>query len=189
MIVKPKKRGRPVGSSSQLTALSIIDKAKTLMQHEGKVPSIRKLASSLDIDAMAIYHYFDNKNALLEAITVSLISDIYQPVTVNEWKSELTKLSTSYLTLLNNYSGLLETLLSMDALGPSQVFSERFNDVINPLNLEQEASTNALCLLVDYLHGYALALNNNQTQIELNIDMIKGPLDLYCIALENIKHE
>lgn len=186
MIVKHKKRGRPAGTTSQLTAQSILDKAKFLMQEAGKVPSIRKLASSLNIDAMAIYYYFDNKNALLEAITISLISDIYQPMMNSDWKLELTKLSSSYLTLLDSYPGLLETLLSMDALGPSQVFSERFNDVIKPLNLEQEASTNALCLLVDYLHGYALALNNNQTNIELNIDMMSGPLNLYCIALENV---
>ncbi|AQS35699.1 hypothetical protein Sps_00495 [Shewanella psychrophila] len=68
----------------------------------------------------------------------------------------------------------------MDALGPSQVCSERFNDVIKPPRI------NALNLPVDYLHGYDLALNNNQTKIELNIDMMSGPLNLYCITLENV---
>ncbi|UGA57268.1 TetR/AcrR family transcriptional regulator [Vibrio sp. VB16] len=187
MIVKDKKRGRPKGKSNKLSARSILDMAKSLMQNEGKIPSIRKLASSLSVDAMAIYYYFSNKNTLLEAITVSLIEDIYEPKVNDDWKHELTELSTSYLTLLDNYPGLLETLLSMDASGPAQVFIDRFNDVIKPLNLDEDKRTNALNLLVDYLHGYALALNNKNAKVDLNVDMLIGPLNFYCIALENAK--
>ena len=62
MSVKDKKRGRPAGAANQLSGKSIIESAKLLMCEEGKIPSIRKLASSLGVDAMAIYHYFKNKN-------------------------------------------------------------------------------------------------------------------------------
>ncbi len=41
MSVKEKKRGRPKGSGSQLSTQAIMDMAKTLMQEEGKIPSIR----------------------------------------------------------------------------------------------------------------------------------------------------
>lgn len=189
MSVKEKKRGRPKGASSQLSQQAIMDMAKTLMREEGKIPSIRKLASSLNVDAMAIYHYFSNKNALLEAITTSLIEDIYQPKVTDKWKLELNKLCSSYLTLLNNYPGLLETLLSMSSISPAEVFVERFNIVIEPLNLDAGSAKKALDLLVDYLHGFALALNCSGNQSTLNIDMVEGPLDLYCIALENVKKD
>ena len=79
MTVKDKKRGRPKGEATPLSAPAILEMAKLMMREEGKIPSIRKLATKLNIDAMAIYHYFDNKGALLEAITTSLIEDIYEP--------------------------------------------------------------------------------------------------------------
>jgi len=192
MPVKDKKRGRPKGSSSQLNGQAILDKAKTLMREDGKIPSIRKLALSLDVDAMAIYHYFSNKNALLEAITTSLVEDIYQPKKElsnksESWKSELNKLCASYLTLLNDYPGLLETLLTMSSVGPAEVFVERFNVVVEPLNLNADSAKNGLDLLADYLHGFALALNCSDSQSALDITMLEGPLNMYCIALENAK--
>ncbi len=188
MTVKEKRRGRPKGENSQLNAQTILDTAKLMMREESKIPSIRKLATQLNIDAMAIYHYFDNKNALLEAITTSLIEDIYEPqvgTIENNWQQELTLLSKSYLTLLGTYPGLLETLLSMSSTSPAHVFSERFQLVLQPLNLKEDDIKNALDLLADYLHGYALALNCQSAEPALNIDSISGPLKLYCLALEN----
>lgn len=185
MSVKEKKRGRPKGAGSQLGADIIMNMAKSLMKEEEKVPSIRKLASNLNVDAMAIYYYFENKNKLLEAVTTSLIEDIYEPRDNEDWKLELTKLCTSYLTLLNNYSGLLEILLSMKSASPAVVFIERFQVVIEPLNLNDVSAKNALDLLVDYLHGYALAINCSDDHADLDVGMLKGPLDMFCIALEN----
>lgn len=185
MPVKEKKRGRPKGSGSQLSAEIIMDMAKVLMKEEEKVPSIRKLASSLNVDAMAIYYYFENKNKLLEAITTSLIEDIYEPKVREGWRLELNTLCISYVTLLNDYSGLLETLLSMNSESPAGVFIERFHVVIEPLNLDDVTAKDALDLLVDYLHGYALALNCSNDHSKLDVEMLKGPLNMYCIALEN----
>jgi len=203
MTVKEKKRGRPKGKVTPLSAQAILEMAKLMMREEGKIPSIRKLATKLNIDAMAIYHYFDNKSALLEAITTSLIEDIYEPtifdkkscdkVAINNWQQELTLLSKSYLSLLDNYPGLLETLLGMDATSPAHVFIERFQGVIQGLNLSEETMKDALDLLVDYLHGYALALNCQSPESAststltpaLTIEGISGPLKLYCLALEN----
>jgi AcrR family transcriptional regulator len=185
MPVKEKKRGRPKGSNRQLSAEIIMDKAKALMKEEQKVPSIRKLASSLNVDAMAIYYYFENKNKLLEAITTSLIEDIYEPKMGEDWRLELNTLCTSYVTLLNDYSGLLETLLSMNSENPAGVFIEKFHVVIEPLKLDNVAVKDALDLLVDYLHGYALALNCSNGHSDLDIEMLKGPLNMYCIALEH----
>lgn len=185
MSVKEKKRGRPSGSKKTLNQDSIMNMAKRLMKEDGKIPSIRKLALHLDVDAMAIYYYFSNKNALLEAITTSLIKEIYLPQQKANWKSELNLLCVSYLTLLHTYSGLLETLLSMTSASPAAVFTERFNLIIQELHLSSEAKKNALDLLADYLHGFALALNCNQTQPIDIIEYIKGPLRFYCVALEH----
>lgn len=185
MSVKDKKRGRPRGSGNQLSSEAIMEIAKDLMKQEGKIPSIRKLASNLNVDAMAIYYYFENKAKLLEAITTSIVADIYQPNASDHWKTELQALCGSYLKLLVDYPGLLETLLTMKSEGPAEVFTERFMTVIKPLGLSEESSNNALHLLVDYLHGFALAMSCNSNRDELDIGWMEGSINLYCKALEN----
>ncbi|NOI78196.1 TetR family transcriptional regulator [Vibrio coralliilyticus] len=182
MTVK-RKRGRPAGEKAQLGEERILSVAKSMMKEQGKIPSIRALASELDVDAMAIYYYFKNKGALLEAITVSLIEDIYLPKTNENWQHELTQLATSYVQLLKSYPGLLTTLLSMESVSPAMVFIERFKSIIAPLSLSEAEERNAIDLLADYLHGFALALNCNPNTDQLDENMMTGPLSLYFRAL------
>lgn len=180
------KRGRPNKGTSTLCARAIMDSAKALMEANGKLPSIRALAEALNVDAMAIYYYYKNKASLLEAVAVSLIDDLYLPTEHAPWQEELHALSLSYLTLLGKYSGLLETLLSMDAASPAEVFFHRFKLTIAHLQLHAEIEKDAVDLLVDYLHGYAFAMNCNSDQSKtLDLSMLDGPLRLYCRSLES----
>jgi len=155
-----------------------------LMRESGKVPSVRKVSGQLGVDPMAIYHYFKNKAALLEAVSVSLMETIYVPTGEDSWQDELRALSLSYLVLLREHSGLLETMLSMDSIGPAQVFGKRFERILKPLGLSDEMLMNAMSLLADYLHGYALAMRCNWSEQELDVDMLDGPLSLYLRGVE-----
>ncbi len=183
MSVKEKRRGRPKGSQAQLSAEAILNQAKNMMLELGKMPSVRALATALDVDAMAIYHYFTNKNALQEAIVVSLIEEIYQPQDNGQWQQELSQLCFSYVSLLHQYSGLLETLLKMETSGPAEVFIERFEQIVAPLTLSSETKKDAIDLLADYLHGFALALNC-QSGGELTLEMMQRPLNFYFQAFQ-----
>lgn len=183
MTVNTKKRGRPKGTTQQLAPSTIVDCAKSLMRSEGKVPSIRKIAGALGVDAMAIYHYFSSKSALLEAMTVSLVREIYEPQGEKPWQEELERLCKSYLTLLKNHAGLLETMLAMSTEGPADVFTQRFEVALAPLNLTEAQRKDALNFLADYLHGFALAMSCNPKEGELKVDKIDGPLAFYIRAL------
>ncbi len=184
MSVNPKKRGRPAGASNALSGEIIIDTAKQLMQDGGKIPSLRQLATTLNVDPMALYHYFKNKAALQEAITTSLVFDIYSPTQSGDWQAELIKLSQSYLQLLDDYADLLETMLSAQVQGPVQLVMERFNLIVEPLNLSDATKHNGLSLLFDYLHGFALSMKCNRDRDCLNMSMIEGPMQLIFMALE-----
>ncbi|KJY85719.1 TetR/AcrR family transcriptional regulator [Pseudoalteromonas piscicida] len=184
MSVKDKKRGRPLAEGEALSQERIIQAAKLQMKESRKVPSIRALASSLNVDAMAIYHYFKNKQALLEALTCSLVDEIYEPSCDEKWQTELQQLSASYLQLLDDYPGLLTVLLSMDSVGPAQVFQTRFEEVTQTLELQEQAQQDAICLLVDYLHGFALAMECNPDREALNVSMTSGAVALICKAIE-----
>jgi len=132
---------------------------------------------------MAIYHYFPNKRAVLEAATVELMESIYEPTGQGEWQVELLRLCNSYLILLHNHTGLLETMLSMSEGGPAEIFISRYQAVVSPLNLTDSDMKDALDLLVDYLHGFALAVHCNEGTSQLTVDMARGPIKFYVDAL------
>lgn len=178
-----KKRGRPQIDQGKLSKESILNCAKALLQGSGKIPSIRKIAKELDVDPMAIYYYFSSKSELLEGVTVSLMESIYVPSTDANWEMELKKLCYSYLQLLNNYSGLLETVLAMAVAGPAQVFNDRFELIVAPLGLSEADLKNSLDLLADYLHGFALAVHCSSSDELLSEKFLDGPLSLYIKAL------
>lgn len=178
-----KKRGRPKKENTQLNATIILDSAKKLLLEENKIPSIRKIALELNIDPMSIYYYFPNKNSLLESITVSLMQEIYEPQNINFWKKELEHLSKSYLNLLISHPGLLEIMLKMESDGPANEFISRLQTILSSLKLDRADFDSALCLLVDYLHGVAFAIQCNSNN-QLTIDQIDEPLKLFINAIE-----
>lgn len=172
-----KKRGRPQKESMALSKDVIIETAKMLMISDGKVPSIRALSAKLNVDAMAIYYYFKNKSVLLEELTTSLICEIYQPQENEEWQVELRKLSKSYITLLNKYDGLLQTLLSMQSMSPANIFIKRFKIIMKTLNISVSLENAALNLLADYLHGFSISMSCDNSGL-LTVDDIDDSLDI-----------
>ncbi|WP_394203133.1 TetR/AcrR family transcriptional regulator [Shewanella waksmanii] len=183
MTVKTKKRGRPPASGQPLSQQRIISQAKLMMLEQGKVPSIRQLAAELQVDAMAIYHYFDNKNVLLESLAMSLVAEVAMEQTADDWQAELLALSQRYIGLLSQYAGLLDTLLTMKSTGPAEVFTTQLVNILEPLNLDQQHFNHVLCLLVDYLHGFALAMRCDTTG-QLTVAQLQGPISLLCQAIE-----
>ncbi len=183
MSVKNKKRGRPSKTGGKLSTEAIVVSAVGLLEKSGKVPSIRQIAMALNVDPMAIYYYYPNKAAILEAVTVDLMESIYTPGGQNDWQEELVCLSESYLRLLQNYSALLETMLAMSDTSPAEVFASRFHRIVSPLKLTESDMNDALSLLVDYLHGFALAVRCNNGTPSLTIDMARGPITFYLDAL------
>ena len=177
-----KKRGRPANNKRQLNSELIVYMAKIIMREQGKVPSIRSLARRLDVDAMAIYHYFDNKNSLLQAVLTSLRDNLYQPKKQQYWQDELCLLAESYLNLLKNYSGLLETLISMPVSGPKSVFIDTFYKLTSNLNLAPEKQQSALFLLLNFLHGQVLLF---KAEPEISGVPFRKTFALYCTVLES----
>lgn len=182
MSVKQKGRGRPAGKANGLSSDLILERALALLNEDGKVPSIRRLATALQVDPMAIYHYFANKGALLEALIRSQVESICQPTGHLTWQGQLDELAMSYLGLLQANAGLLETMLSMDSTGPAQVFSQRYGKIVAPLQLDPSIEKSSLDLLADYLHGFALAIRANPEGPTL--EMAEAPLEFFIRALE-----
>lgn len=184
MPVKTKTRGRPAQGGAKLEKALIIQCAQRMLKESGKVPSVRAIARELGSDPMAIYHYFKNKAALLEAVCISLMGSIHVPSTTGDWKTELELLCKSYVTQLCTYSGLLETMLSMPSTGPAEVFIERFQTILSPLGLSEKTKKDSLDLLADYIHGFALASRYSDDSTAF-LALMDGPLSLYIRSIES----
>ena len=183
MTVKSKKRGRPGKNKQKLEKEAIVQTAGDLTLKGSRVPSIRRLAQELNVDPMAIYHYFSNKNELLEAVTLSLVRELYIPSQKLGWKENLLNLCRSYITLLLDYPDLVGIFLSTSSAGAASVFMERFKTCVAELNLNEEKIKTITDLLGDYIHGFTYAAACNRTETAITIDMADGPLGF---IIENI---
>jgi len=85
MTPRPRKKARV-----QLTKKRIVEKAIDLLDAEGvEGLSMRRLGEALGVEAMAVYHYYPNKDALLDAVVASIIEETgpAMPLESADWKA------------------------------------------------------------------------------------------------------
>jgi TetR/AcrR family transcriptional regulator, tetracycline repressor protein len=79
----------------QLCKADVVDGAIALLDAEGLDGlTMRKLATTLDVQAGALYWHFDNKAALLEAMAEKLVEGVGAPLPPGPWDQQLTVLAT-----------------------------------------------------------------------------------------------
>ncbi len=85
MTPRPSKDGRP-----PLTKEIIVDKAIELIDADGlEAFSMRRLGDALGVEAMAMYHYFPNKDAILDGVVARVIEQTgpAMPLESADWKT------------------------------------------------------------------------------------------------------
>ncbi|MHB9003646.1 MAG: TetR family transcriptional regulator [Coriobacteriia bacterium] len=85
MTPHPSKEGR-----APLTREKIVGKAVEILDRDGVDGlSMRRLGDALGVEAMALYHYFQNKDALLDAVAASIIEETGEalPLESADWKT------------------------------------------------------------------------------------------------------
>lgn len=75
---------------SGLTAEKLFETAVAMADESGgAVPSMRKLADRLGVEAMSLYHYVPNKDAILDGMVDIVFSEIGLPSESAGWKSAM----------------------------------------------------------------------------------------------------
>lgn len=85
MTPHPSKGGR-----APLTREKIIEKAVEILDTEGvEGLSMRRLGVALGVEAMALYHYFPNKEAILDGVAAHIITETGEalPLESADWKT------------------------------------------------------------------------------------------------------
>ena len=79
--------------SRKLSEQLIVETALQLLNERGERDfSMRKLASLLDVDAMAIYHHFSNKSDLIHAVLQAMMERCEIPPSTSNWQQDIRNL-------------------------------------------------------------------------------------------------
>lgn len=108
MDVTPANTGRRAGLSQE----KICQAAKTLTHEHGLENwSIRDLAQQLQVAPSVIYHYFANRDAIVNAIISNLVGGITLPDENLEWKAWFMALAQNIRPVLLAHPGVTERMM------------------------------------------------------------------------------
>lgn len=157
--MKRKSLGRP--EKSILKKEMIIVKALKLIDQKGVHGfSMRELAKELKVDPMAIYHYVPNKESLLQEVVNLIFDSLDIPIiNKNNWKNQIKNLLNNYRSLIKKHPNLVYFILTEPSFGikSSMEFNEKIFQLVRLSQLPKVKTILLGNLLIDYLHGFALA--------------------------------
>ncbi|MCX7291680.1 TetR/AcrR family transcriptional regulator [Janthinobacterium sp.] len=163
-ITHPVRRaGRPRRVAPALDNAAILQAALVLLEEKGEAFSMRALAHSLGVDAMALYHYYAGKEELLLALMAQrfIALDPQQPPFTPRQapRRRLLALCALYLELVSATPYFVR-LMARGLVTQADVaerFTALFDLAVDGLALDRKTRLRGRDALVDFLHGYALA--------------------------------
>ncbi len=137
---------------------SIVDVAMDLADTEGIQPlSIRRVAASLDVGAMSIYHYLPNKDAILDAMVDRVFAEVRLPRPGQPWREAMWIRTVSLREALRRHRwaiGLMDSRRN-----PGQATLQHHEAVLACLREQGftlPATAHTFALLDAYVYGFAV---------------------------------
>ena len=158
-----RRAGRPRRIAPALDNASILHAALALLEEQGEAFSMRALAHSLGVDAMAVYHYYAGKEELLLALMVQRFAALdprQPPFTQGQGpQRRLLALCALYLELVSATPYFVRLMARglVEQADVAERFTALFEQAVDGLALDKKTRLRGRDALVDFLHGYALA--------------------------------
>lgn len=119
--------------------------------------SMRTLAKALGVGAMSLYHYFESKDALLDAMVDVVYGEMELPPSGSDWRSALRTVAISTRTTLSRHRWALSVLESRTSPGPANL---RHHDAVlgclRDAGFSLLTATYAYSTLDSYVYGFVL---------------------------------
>ncbi|WP_026932187.1 TetR/AcrR family transcriptional regulator [Glycomyces tenuis] len=151
----------------------------------GTVPSTRKLAERLGVRAMALYHHFRNKDALLDGMVDLVFAEVELPAEGVDWQTAMRRRAASMRDALNRHPWAIALMDSRANPGPATL---RHHDAVIGCLRSQGFTiagvAHAFSLLDGYVYGFAIqeqALPFDSTE---DLQEVAGPLTAPDLAEE-----
>jgi AcrR family transcriptional regulator len=157
---RPKPRGRPRLDESPLSRERILSTASHLMEEGASDVSMRAVATALGVNAMALYHYFSDKQALKRAMIEEAFAPLFalrpRLARLHTPELKLKLLAATYLHCAARALPLTRHLAVQGGAPLAADFAALFEEALGT-PMPSSESTVLRDVLVDYLHGVALA--------------------------------
>lgn len=149
------RRRRP-GERAGLDRNEVLHAARKVVRRHGVGGlSLRKLAGELGVAPNAVYGYFDDKQALLDAVLDDLLQEILPPVSP-DWRGALGEILLSTRRLLVAHEELIPMFLSRPGAGPNaQQLGQIMHELLGRAGLPPHLADEALSILVIFALGFA----------------------------------
>ena len=158
---QPRRKGRPRAEAPLLDIDCIVDAAARALESGRGDFSMRGLAATLGVDPMALYHHVPSKQALLDAVVARAFQRLDRLpkrwVHLPDRFERLYLLAEAYLRCVAPLPQLTRQLARGSASLAHERFATMFEAAIGVTVNKGSGLTQARDLLVDYLHGAALA--------------------------------
>jgi TetR/AcrR family transcriptional regulator, tetracycline repressor protein len=155
------KPGRPRAGAERLSRDAILAAALKLVDDEGvEAMTMRRLAGTLGVNPMSIYHHLPNKAAVFAGLAEVVFAglDAVQPRAGLSWQEELKDAARAYRAALQAHPNLaLQVLSDPSAVSDVVVVTvEPFYRALDRGGLGPRAIFESVNTLVDFVHGFLL---------------------------------
>jgi TetR/AcrR family transcriptional regulator, tetracycline repressor protein len=163
---RKQRPGRPKAGQTLLTRKRILAAALRLINEEGVDRfSMRRLATALGVDPMAIYHHLPNKEAILAGLVPVVFGQLQVPVVADAgWQGQVRAFAWAYRNLVRTHSNFVLHLVSNAELGANAALAanERLFAALARAGLPPAWIVRAADVLIDFLNGFALGERSGQ---------------------------
>lgn len=141
-----------------LTRQRVLDAALALADRDGVGSlSMRKLAQTLGVEAMSLYHHVANKDAVLDGLVDAVFAEIELPTGDPDWRSAMRRRADSARGALLRHPWAIGLLDSRTSPGPATL---RHHDgvlgVLRGAGFPVGLAAHAVSALDSYLYGFVL---------------------------------
>lgn len=156
-----RRTGRPKAGQERLGRELIVATALRLIDEQGMTAlSMRKLAAELGVDPMAIYHHLPSKEAILAALVKDVFSGLrLPPASGGVWQDRVRAFARAYRDVVRSHPNLVRHAVANAEVAATSALeaSEELYAALSAAGLPPVAVVRAADLVVDYVHGFALA--------------------------------
>jgi AcrR family transcriptional regulator len=156
-----RKLGRPKAGLEMLTRDRILTTALQLIDEHGvEALSMRRLATELGVDPMAIYHHLPGKQAILAGLIEIVFNELQLPATeYATWQEQVRAFARAYHSLTRAHPNFVLYLVTdpESCAEAALVANEVLYTALAAAGLLRQAIVRTADLIVDYLNGFALA--------------------------------
>lgn len=118
--------------------------------------SMRRLAGALAVDAMSIYHYVANKQALLLGIYQTVLEELPLPPPAGTWQTGLRELGKRFYALARKYPKIFPHLVACPYATPREIeIYHRLRVILTSAGFTEEEATRTTKAIYTYAIGIA----------------------------------